>query len=273
MLSVKKLDEIAHQLDEGCLGPVSRLSSGLGQVPGGRLAFFSSCQHRAVVSDPGGHIFGGGGVVVALEADDMRPSGQTACFYHAIPGGCKQNQIAGQGRLDRLGVPFEQGLGAVNAQEQGVLSAFLGQVAVNETGAANISWTKGGAGGLGDQVHAQIETEAGPVEVQPGLQESFFFTEKGMLSVLIDEKGASEQDQAIEVDEIGSALPPDFGHLEIDMQCLGSLQEESSGRLPFGLLEDKEAVAHVLRTPMRRAAAPRRGGERGSLVERRKESL
>ena len=94
-----------------------------------------------------------------------------------------------------------------------------------------------------------------------------------MLSFLIDEKGASEQDQAIEVDEIGSALPPDFGHLEIDMQCLGSLQEESSGRLPFGLLEDKEAVAHVLRTPMRRAAAPRRGGERGSLVERRKESL
>ena len=54
-------------------------------------------------------ILGSRCLAIALESINTRPAGKTARFYHAIPGGCKQNQVSGPRPPGGQWVPFEQG--------------------------------------------------------------------------------------------------------------------------------------------------------------------
>ena len=168
-LSVQDVTKIAQYLGERCLNLLGYLLGSFDHAFGGSMVFFSGREHGSVLCNPGRNVLGGGCVVVTLEANDVRPASQTASFYHAIPGGCKQNQIAGQGRLYRLGVPFEKRVRAVDASEKRMALTILGQVAINEAGAAHVPRAERGARSFGDQVHAKIKAKAGAVEVEPGL--------------------------------------------------------------------------------------------------------
>ena len=82
---------------------------------------------------PGFDIIGMGGVVIALEADNVRAADNAERLKYTLAGSGEHHQVAWQRGLYGLFVPFEQGQRGVDSLENGVFLTCVGQVSLDES--------------------------------------------------------------------------------------------------------------------------------------------
>ncbi len=176
-------------------------------------------------------------------------------------------EMARNRRDDGLAVPLEGGEGRGKAFEKGMVAAIGGEKGLGDADGCAEVGADLGAEGLGQQLVAEADAQAGSVSCQDFLEAFFLSHQKGVAFLLVDIGAAAQNEKAVIVVRVRENSLPGLYDVKFNVVALGCLLKKTTRSFPWAVLEDCQFLGHGVRLELCRVSA----GFQGQVAGREEE--